>query len=129
MLSNAQQRAYMLWLNGADLQDYFGRTTVWKYITEIEELTGINMRANRRPEQLPIADLREILVPENIVPIPHWAHENPKRYWAPGRAFSEVFSGVDHSVKAHQPEGRRAALVRAVDCSVMADPELDRLAY
>jgi len=35
MLSNAEQRAYMLWLNGADLKDYFSRTTVWKYNTEI----------------------------------------------------------------------------------------------
>jgi hypothetical protein len=87
MLSNAQQRAYMLWLNGADLKDYFSRTTVWKYITELEELTGIDMRANRRPEKLPIADLRELLVRDNIVPIPHWAYENPKRYWAPGTAF------------------------------------------
>ena len=87
MLSNAQQRVYMLWLNGADLKDYFSRTTVWKYITEIEELTGIDMRANRRPEQLPIADLRDLLVRDNIVPIPHWAYENPERYWAPGTAF------------------------------------------
>ena len=87
MLSNAQQRVYMLWLNGADLKDYFSRTTVWKYITELEELTGIDMRANRRPEKLPIADLRELLVRDNIVPIPHWAYENPKRYWAPGTAF------------------------------------------
>ena len=87
MLSNAQQRAYMLWLNGADLKDYFSRTTVWKYITEIDELTGIDMRAHRRPEKLPIADLRDLLVQDNIVPIPHWAYENPERYWAPGTAF------------------------------------------
>ena len=32
-------------------------------------------------------DLREILVPENIPLIPRWAHENPRRYWAPGTAF------------------------------------------
>lgn len=87
MLSNAQQRAYMLWLNGADLKDYFSRTTVWKYNTDILKKTGIDMRANRRPEQLPIADLRDLLVRDNIVPIPHWAYENPERYWAPGTAF------------------------------------------
>lgn len=87
MLSNSEQRAYMLWLNGSELKDYFSRTTVWKYIRDIWKKTGIDMRANRRPEPLPIADLRELLVPENIVPIPDWAYENPARYWAPGTAF------------------------------------------
>lgn len=87
ILSNAEQRAYMLWLNGADLKDYFSRTTVWKYNTDILKKTGIDMHANRRPEKLPLVDLRELLVPENIVPIPHWAHDNPQRYWARGTAF------------------------------------------
>ena len=129
MLSNAQQRAYMLWLNGADMKDYFSRTTVWKYITEIEELTGINMRAERRPEKLPIADLRELLVQNNIVPIPQWAYENPDRYWAPGRAFSEVFSGAGGLVKPLQPANHKAAPVNGSSSPVVADRELDRLAY
>lgn len=99
LLSKAEQRAYKLWLSGFDLDKEFCRTTVWKYTTEIEEKTGIDMRANRRPEKLPLADLREILVPENIVPIPHWAYENPQRYWAPGTAFRD--RGDELSAIAH----------------------------
>lgn len=87
LLTNAELRAYMLWLQGADLSKLFSRTAVWKYNTLILKKTGIDMRGHRRPEKAPKLDLREILVPENIVPIPQWAHENPRRYWAPGTAF------------------------------------------
>ena len=88
MLTNAEQRAYTLWLNGADLSDLFCRTTVWKYITAIRAKTGIDMRGNRRPEKLPLLDMAKMLVQENIVPIPDWAHGGP-HYWAPGTAFLE----------------------------------------
>ena len=87
MLGKAEQRAYMLWLKGADMDQLFSRTTVWKYKTDIFKKTGIPVFGERRPEKLPLVDFREILVRENIVPIPHWAHETPQRYWAPGTAF------------------------------------------
>lgn len=87
VLSKAEQRAYILWLGGESLESHFSRTTVWKYTTDIMKKTGIDIRGARRPEKLPLVDLREMLVPENIVPIPHWAHETPRRYWAPGTAF------------------------------------------
>lgn len=93
-LTSAEQRAYTLWLNGANLSDYFCRTTVWKYINDIEAKTGLSMRGNRRPELLPIVDLRKLLVPENIVPIPNWAHGSP-HYWAPGTAFLDRGDGFD----------------------------------
>lgn len=55
-------------LYGANLKDYFSRTTVWKYTTDILKKTGIDMRASRRPEKLPLADLRELQVRNSIVP-------------------------------------------------------------
>lgn len=121
MLSNAEQRAYLLWLNGASLSDYFGRTTVWRYTKTVLEKTGIDMSAHRRPEKLPLADLREILVPENIVPIPQWAYEHPDRYWAPGRALSEP------ALKSHSdlPDDSRSD---GDLCVPMGDPELELLA-
>jgi hypothetical protein len=89
MLSNAEQRAYMLWLNGGDMEKLFSRTTVWKYKTDIFKKTGIPVFGERRPEKLPLVDMRELLVRENMVPIPHWARKTPQRYWAPGTAFLE----------------------------------------
>ena len=90
MLTMAERRVYMLWLSNPSLmlRDHFSRTTVWKYITDIRAKTGIDMRSHRRPEKLPVVDLAQITVPENILPIPQWAHGSP-HYWAPGTAFFE----------------------------------------
>jgi hypothetical protein len=87
LLSAAEQRAYLLWLNGESLQDHFCRSTVWKYVSSIEAKTGISLRGQRRPDALPAVNLADILVPENIVPVPSWAHGSPY-YWAPGQAGS-----------------------------------------
>jgi II/X family phage/plasmid replication protein len=88
VLTNSERRAYLLWLNGEDLTKHFSRTTVWKYNSVILEKVGMDMRGSRRPEPQPLINLAEILVPENIVPIPKGA-VGSKYYWAPGTAFGD----------------------------------------
>jgi hypothetical protein len=87
-LTAAERRAYLLWLNDEDLNNHFSRTTVWKYNSAILEKVGMDMRGSRRPEPQPPINLAEILVPENIVPIPKGA-VGSKYYWAPGSAFGD----------------------------------------
>ena len=126
-LSPAERRAYLLWLNGIDLEQYYSRTTVWKYATDIKEKTQMNVRGQRRPDALPPVDLRELLVPGNIVPIPNWAYENPRRYWAPGRAMAEV-AAVKSAETAQSPTAPTMILHDSLD-AIMNDPELNKLAY
>lgn len=127
MLSRAELRAYMLWLNGENLNDHYGRTTVWKYAVSILHKTSIDVRAHRRPDALPALDLREVLVRDNIVPIPDWAYELPERYWQPGRSLVEdskrsLDAPNEITVKAAaKPMGRKN--------KPTFDAELDGLAY
>lgn len=74
MLASNVRRAYVLWLNGEDLNKHFSRTTVWSYVRQVKELVGIDMAADRRPQVLPQADTKAIFTRENIVAIPDWAY-------------------------------------------------------
>lgn len=94
MLSRAERRAYVLWLNGEDLHSHYNRSTVHKYVHAVKDKTTIDMRGARRPDALPLVDLTEILRPENLVPIPEWAFGTPY-YWAPGMAFSRGEDDLD----------------------------------
>jgi len=94
VLSRAERRAYLLWLNGESLSDHFSRTTVWKYNGSILEKTGIDMNGERRPDKLPLVDLAEILTPGNIVPVPAWAF-GTSYYWPPGAAFANEKGRLD----------------------------------
>lgn len=76
------RRAYVLWLNGEDLNEHFSRTTVWQLAKRLKQLVGIDMTGHRRPDALPLVDSTQIFTPENIVPIPDWAYGSP-RYAAP----------------------------------------------
>ena len=86
MLSRAERRAYLLWLNGEDLKNHYSRSTVHKYVHGVRDKTTIDMRGARRPDSLPLLDLTEVLRPETLVPIPDWAYGTP-HYWEPGMAF------------------------------------------
>ena len=127
MLSKPQLRAYMLWLSGEDLKNYYARNTVWKYATEVLDKTGVDIRAIRRPDALPALNMREVLVKENIVPIPMWAYDMPERYWQPGRAL------YDEILKSRNTP----ANISAVDSDGVInfrqpskpDAEFDQLAY
>lgn len=77
MLAPHLRRAYVLWLNGEDLNKHFSRTAVWSYVRKVKELVGIDMTADRRPQALPQASTAEIFIRENIVPIPDWAYDSP----------------------------------------------------
>ncbi len=94
MLTRAERRAYVLWLNGEDLRDHYSRSTIHNYVTAVREKTTIDMRGARRPEKLPLLDLCEILTPANMVPIPDWAINSPY-YWAPGTALGQNRDGMD----------------------------------
>lgn len=94
VLSPAERRAYLLWLNGEDLKNHFSRTTVWKYNKTILTRVGMDMRGSRRPEPQPPVNLAELLVPENIVPIPKGAIGS-KYYWASGTAFKDDPDDLD----------------------------------
>lgn len=94
MLTNAERRAYLLWLNGEDLRRHFCRTTVWKYHKAVLAKTGMDMRGSRRPEPHPPINLAEILVPENLVPVPDWAIDS-RYYWVPGTAFAKDPDDLD----------------------------------
>jgi II/X family phage/plasmid replication protein len=82
MLSNAERKAYQLWLHGIAIEDQFKRTTAWKHAKKILEKTGVDVRGNRRPEALPKIDLASIFVPENLLPVPDWA-KGTEYYFAP----------------------------------------------
>lgn len=127
MLSKPQLRAYMLWLSGENLKDYYARTTVWKYATEILEKTGVDIRANRRPCALPALNMREVLVKENIVPIPLWAYDMPERYWQPGRAlYDEILKSREIPADISAVDSDEASTLRH---RLKPDAELDKLAY
>jgi len=74
MLTKAERRGYLLWLNGENLHDHYSRTTVWNYIDSVKAKTGIDMKGSLRPDRLPVIDFAEMLTPANLVPIPDWAH-------------------------------------------------------
>lgn len=127
MLSKPQLRACMLWLSGEDLKNYYARNTVWKYATEVLDKTGVDIRANRRPDALPALNMREVLVKENIVPIPLWAYDMPERYWQPGRAlYDEILKSRDApaDISAVTSDG-----VSNFGQPLKPDVELDKLAY
>ncbi|MDP2033940.1 MAG: phage/plasmid replication protein, II/X family [Polaromonas sp.] len=88
LLSQAARRAYSLWLGGVDLSTAYGRTGVWKHRTEVLSVLGIDMRGQNRPVAKPVVQMRAVLTPNNIVPLPSWALDSP-RYWVPGTAFLE----------------------------------------
>lgn len=94
MLSRAERRAYLLWLNGEDLHNNYSRSTVHKYVHAVQDKTTIDMGGARRPEALPLVDLTQILRPENLVPIPDWAYGSPY-YWTPGMAFLRSEDDLD----------------------------------
>ncbi|SFC11114.1 phage/plasmid replication protein, gene II/X family [Polaromonas sp. OV174] len=73
VLTKAQRRVYRQWLSGANLDDLYSRTTVWKYKKEVYDAVAIDMNGGR-PQKLPSVDLSEILTPGNLMAIPDWAH-------------------------------------------------------
>lgn len=84
MLTTAEKRVYQLWLAGIDVKDqYNSRTTVNRYTETIQEKTGINVKARRRPDALPEIDLESIFCRENIIPVPDWLVRKPKYLWRP----------------------------------------------
>ena len=123
-LKRGALRAYTLWLNGEDLSRHYGRTTVAKYIKEVRGTIGIDMTAHRRPEKLPPLNLTELLVPENVVPVPRWGIESG-RYWWPGRAEEEYGARLLLPDEA-APEPPQIWAPDAGD--FVYDEELDRLA-
>jgi hypothetical protein len=81
-LSRSERSAYVLWFSGLSLEEQgLCRTSVWKYKTSILAKTGIDMSGNRRPENLPDIDLRDVFKPENLLPVPEWAIGTP--YYSP----------------------------------------------
>jgi hypothetical protein len=123
-LKRGALRAYTLWLNGEDLSRHYGRTTVAKYVKEVWDAIHIDMKAHRRPEKLPPLNLAELLVPENIVPVPRWGVESG-RYWWPGRAEEEYGTRLLQPDEV-APEPPQIWTPDARD--FVYDEELDRLA-
>jgi len=117
-LTKKELQAYVLWLEGHQLTDFYGRTTVWKHVNAVKRKVGIDMRAHRRPDKLPALHMAEVLLPSNIVPVPDYLPGLPdKRYWAPGTAMEEF--------KAKQAE--QATPPKLPD--LPDDDELDAIAY
>jgi hypothetical protein len=79
MLTRGERKAYLLWLNGVSIFDQFASpSAAYKYINSIFEKTGIDISGNRRPEALPAFNLADILVPENVLPVPDWLRDTPR---------------------------------------------------
>jgi hypothetical protein len=72
VLSRAERKLYTLWLNGENLEDHYGRTSLWKYAKAIGDKVNINIRGGL-PVKLPPVDTSAIFVPENVLPVPDWA--------------------------------------------------------
>ena len=72
ILTRGQRKIYTLWLKKVNLEEHYCRTSLWKYVREIEEKVNINIRS-RRPDNLPPVETSEIFVPENVLPVPEWA--------------------------------------------------------
>ena len=77
-LDIAETNAYLLWLSGRSLVDQFkSRSSACKYITLIEEKTGVNTGQNRRPEELPPVHLADVFRADNALAIPDWLFGTP----------------------------------------------------
>lgn len=83
-LSRTERATYILWLLKQDLDQLLSPSTISRHARAIKHETGSDIRSHRRPDKLPALDLSEVLTPNNIVPLPDWAHESGK-YWAPGQ--------------------------------------------
>lgn len=122
-LTKKELAAYVLWLEGYQLADFYSRTTVWKHIKAVKDKVGIDMAAHRRPDKLPAVDMTEVLLPSNIVPVPDYLPGLPnRRYWAPGTAMAE-FTAMQ-AEQAKQPP-KPAQKPR----DLPDDDELDAIAY
>lgn len=127
MLTKPQLRAYVLWLTGEDLMDFYGRGSVWKCATQVLKKTGVDIRANRRPDAVPALNMREVLVKDNIVPIPLWAYDMPRRYWQPGRAlYDEILKARDAPAEISAVDTDGVITFRQ---PLKPDAELDKFAY
>lgn len=121
-LTKRELGAYVLWLEGHQLSDFYGRTTVWKYVKAVKDKVGIDMSAHRRPDKLAAVDLAKVLSEGNIMPIPEWLLDLPEhRYWAPGTAAAEF---------AAKQAARAKAPTAPSNPDVMPDDdELNAIAY
>jgi hypothetical protein len=82
MLTKAQRRAYIHWLNGEHLEDHYGRTARHTLACGIYEATQIDINAHRRPEKLPQIHLADVFCSENLVAVPDGLL-GTERYWQP----------------------------------------------
>lgn len=84
MLADKEAIMYLLWLHGEDIGKLFSKSTISRHSRSIFAKTQIDILSHRRPEKLPQLDLRQVLTPENLVPVPSWL-QGTDRYWAPSR--------------------------------------------
>ncbi len=101
-LTRTERKAYSLWLTGMSIHDQYARTSAWKITREIQKKTDINIKGNRRPDQLPAIDIAKVFSPENLLPIPEWAIGMPY-YFAPSRKEESIFDRALHIALALGP--------------------------
>ena len=83
-LSPSELITYTLWMHNERLERLLSASTISRHARAIESKVNIDIRSHRRPEKLPELDLKELLSPANLVPLPEWAATGGK-YWAPGQ--------------------------------------------
>lgn len=83
-LSPSELITYTLWMHNERLERLLSASTISRHARAIESKVNIDIRSHRRPEKLPELDLKELLSPANLVPLPDWAAASG-RYWAPGQ--------------------------------------------
>jgi Phage replication protein CRI len=84
LLSPSELITYTLWIHNERLERLLSASTISRHARAIENKVNIDIRSHRRPEKLPELDLKTLLSPANLVPLPEWAAASG-RYWAPGQ--------------------------------------------
>lgn len=83
VLEPKELNAYLLWDKGYSLKELFpNRGTAGRYATVIQQKLGVNIRVDRRAEEQPEIDLKELFTPGNVRPVPNWA-KGTKYYVSP----------------------------------------------
>ena len=88
ILAPKELNAYLLWEKEYSLKEQFpNRGTAGRYAAVIEQKLGVNIRVDRRAEEQPAIDLKELFAPTNVRALPGWALGT--RFYSPPRSLSE----------------------------------------